>query len=155
MAETHWEVKADPEQVYQVLADGWTYSDWVVGSAHIRSVDRDWPAVGTSLHHKVGPWPVSVRDRSEVLAADRPHRLVLRARVWPLGEASVFITVAGTGSGRSRVTICEEFAAGPLRRLKALVNDVALHWRNRESLRRLGDLVERRVGGVAGPPPGD
>jgi uncharacterized protein YndB with AHSA1/START domain len=155
MAETHSEVNATPDQVYAILADGWTYSDWVVGSAHIRSVDPNWPATGASLHHKVGPWPVSIRDRSEVLRMDRPHRLVLRARVWPLGEASVQITITETGPARSRITMREEFAAGPLRRLKTLLNDVALHWRNRESLRRLGDLAERRTRAAAGPPPLD
>ena len=32
-------IRARPEQVFAVLADGWSYSDWVDGTAHIRSVD--------------------------------------------------------------------------------------------------------------------
>jgi hypothetical protein len=67
----------------------------------------------------------------------------------------VQITITETGPSRSRITISEEFAAGPLHHLKVFLNDVALHWRNRESLRRLGDLAERRAGTVAGPPPRD
>src|SRR5207248_1475605 len=39
-------VNATPDRVFEVLADGWTYSDWVVGTAHIRDVDPDWPAPG-------------------------------------------------------------------------------------------------------------
>ena len=61
-------IQAPPEQVFAVLKDGWTYSDWVVGTAHIRAVDPHWPQPGSRLYHKVGPWPLSVRDHSEVLA---------------------------------------------------------------------------------------
>ena len=47
-------IDAPPEQVWAVLADGWTYSDWVVGTVHVRDVDDDWPRVGSELHHQ-GP----------------------------------------------------------------------------------------------------
>ena len=84
-------VPAPPDRVWAVLRDGWTYSDWVVGSVHIRDVDAAWPAPGARLHHKVGPWPVSVRDTSTVLACDEPRELRLRAGLWPFGAATVEI----------------------------------------------------------------
>ena len=137
-------IQAPPDQVFSVLKDGWSYSDWVVGTAHIRAVDPQWPAVGSRLYHKVGPWPVSVRDRSEVLSCAEPTELVLRARMWPLGEAKVILRLSDTGDGGTRVTIEEDFKAGPLRWIRTKVNDLLLHARNVETLRRLGDLAVRR-----------
>jgi uncharacterized protein YndB with AHSA1/START domain len=137
-------VPVPPEAVFAVLADGWTYSDWVVGTAHIRAVDADWPALGSSLHHKVGPWPMSLRDRSDCLDVDPPHLLVLRARLWPLGEAVVRMTLAEVGPGQTRVRMDERLEAGPLRWALTKAQDVVLHFRNREALRRLGDLAVGR-----------
>jgi hypothetical protein len=154
MADTMRDVNATPEQVYAVLADGWTYSDWMVGTAHVRLVDPEWPAVGTSLHHDVGPWPLSMRDRSDVLAADQPHGLVLRSRVWPLGGATVRITIMEIGPGVSRITLSEDLAEGPLHWLAVKANEVARRRRNRESLRRLGDLAASRPATVGAASPG-
>jgi uncharacterized protein YndB with AHSA1/START domain len=137
-------VPAPPERVFAVLADGWSYSDWVVGTAHIRNVDADWPAKGSRLHHKAGPWPVSLRDHTEVLSCTAPSELVVQPHLWPLGEATVTIRLTPVGDGATRVTMTEEFAAGPLRWLRTKIDDLALHYRNRESLRRLADLAVRR-----------
>jgi uncharacterized protein YndB with AHSA1/START domain len=137
-------IQAPPEQVFAVLKDGWTYSDWVVGTAHIRAVDPRWPEPGSRLYHKVGPWPLSVRDNSEVISCAEPTELSLRAKMWPLGEATVVLRLSATGDGGTRVTIAEDFAAGPLRWVRTKVNDLLLHARNVETLRRLGDLAVRR-----------
>jgi uncharacterized protein YndB with AHSA1/START domain len=136
-------VRATPERVFAVLSNGWSYSDWVVGTAHIRDVDPHWPALGARLHHKAGPWPLSLWDSSEVLAVEKDQRLCLNARLWPLGEAIVDIRLAPSGDDATRVTIEEDFEQGPLRWLQNKVNDMILHQRNNESLRRLGDLAER------------
>jgi uncharacterized protein YndB with AHSA1/START domain len=136
-------VQAPPEQVFAVLADGWTYSDWVVGTAHIRDVDPLWPQVGTKLHHKAGPWPLSLHDRSEVLAVVPNRSLTLRAGLWPLGAARVELKLDPAGNGATRVTMREDFEAGPLRTVRNKINDLLLHRRNIEALRRLADLAER------------
>ena len=39
----------------------------------------------------------------------------------------------------------DNMRAGPLRWIRTKVNDLALHYRNRESLRRLADLARRRT----------
>jgi hypothetical protein len=136
------EVAAD--QVFAVLADGWSYSDWVVGTAHIRDVDADWPAPGAEIHHKAGPWPVSVKDRSTVLECQPGRSLVLKVHLWPMGAGVVRIALDPLGLTTSRVTLYEQFTEGPLVGLRNKVNDVLLHYRNRESLRRLEDLAARR-----------
>jgi hypothetical protein len=117
--------------VFAVLSDGWTYSDWVVGTTHIRDVDATWPQVGAELHHKAGPWPLSLQDTSTVL--------------WPLGEAVVDIQLEAVAGGATRVTMHEQFEQGPLVAARNKINDLLLHQRNVEALRRLGDIAERRV----------
>ena len=130
------------ERVFAVLADGWRYSDWVVGTAHIRDVDDGWPAIGTRIHHTVGPWPVSLNDTSTVEAMTPDRRLRLVAGLWPLGEATVDIALEPLGDGATRVTLHEDFRGGPLLWVWNKVNDLILHGRNREALRRLADLAE-------------
>lgn len=137
-------VQAPPDQVFAVLADGWTYSDWVVGTVHIRDVDPNWPAVGAELHHKAGAWPLSLKDKSTVLSVVPNRELVLRAGLWPLGEALVKMVLEPVGDGATRITMHEDFNAGPLRGLRTKVNDLVLHRRNVESLRRLADVAVRQ-----------
>ncbi|MEO3778678.1 SRPBCC family protein [Micromonospora sp. B11E3] len=138
-------IGAPPQQVFDVLADGWTYSDWVVGTTHMRDVDDAWPAVGAQLHHRAGPWPFSIQDASTVLACEPPHRLVLRAGLWPAGEAVVSFTLEPVdGAAATRVRMAEDFAAGPLRLARNALGHLVLRQRNRETLRRLADIVTRQ-----------
>ncbi|MET7750188.1 SRPBCC family protein [Micromonospora sp. NPDC005367] len=136
-------IDASPERVFDVLADGWTYSDWVVGTTHVRDVDDNWPQVGSSLHHRAGPWPFSLEDSSTVLLSEPPRKLVLRAGLWPAGEAIVTFTLDPVGAGATRVRIGEDFAAGPLRWVRNKLNDLVLHLRNEETLKRLSDIATR------------
>jgi uncharacterized protein YndB with AHSA1/START domain len=142
MSTTARTLAASPDQVFAVLADGWTYSDWVVGTSHIRDVDEAWPAVGSKLHHKAGPWPVSLHDSSTVLEMTPAQHLRLKAGLWPMGEATVDITLEPLGPDRTRVVMREQFDAGPLVGLRNALHDHLLHRRNIEALRRLADLVE-------------
>ena len=143
MAVTARETDAPPERVFDVLADGWLYASWVVGASRIRAVDADWPAHGSRLHHSVGVWPALINDSTEVQDVDRPHMLLLRARAWPSGEASVRFDIEPVGDG-SRVTITEHIVAGPARFIPKPIEDGLLVWRNKETLRRLAYLAERR-----------
>ncbi|WP_446213789.1 SRPBCC family protein [Micromonospora sp. IBSANI012] len=137
-------IDAPPQQVFDVLADGWTYSDWVVGTVHVRDVDDTWPRVGSQLHHKAGPWPLSLHDSSTVLACEPPHKMVIKAGLWPAGEATVVFTLEPVGADATRVRIGEDFAAGPLRWIRNKLNDLVLHQRNKETLRRLSDIATRQ-----------
>ena len=135
------DVAASPREVFAVLADGWSYASWVVGAAHIRNVDAGWPARGRCIHHSIGPWPVQVRDTTEVLHVDPDRRLTLRARLWPAGEATVHFELAPEPAG-CRVTMHETLTSGPLRWLP--FTDRLLAPRNRETLRRLADIAGNR-----------
>ncbi|MFC4064826.1 SRPBCC family protein [Actinoplanes subglobosus] len=137
-------VQAPPDKVFAVLADGWTYSDWVVGTVHVRDVEPSWPAPGARLHHKAGPWPLSLQDSSTVLACDPGRSLKLNAGLWPLGAAEVDIRLTPVEHGATRVEIEEDFTEGPLRWARNKLNDLLLHRRNVETLRRLADIAERQ-----------
>jgi hypothetical protein len=147
MAKTTQLINASPDQVFAVLADGWTYGDWVVGTAHIRAVESGWPEPGTKIHHKAGPWPVSLRDHTTSLESQPGTLLLLKVRLWPLGAGRVRFDLEPAGHGATRVTLTEEFVEGPLLGLRNKINDVVLHYRNRESLRRLADLAVGRAAG--------
>ncbi|WP_369793884.1 SRPBCC family protein [Actinoplanes sp. SE50/110] len=135
-------VQASPDRVFAVLANGWSYSDWVVGTSHIRDVEQDWPATGSKLHHKAGPWPLSLHDSSTVLECVPGRELKIRAGLWPLGEAVVDIVLEPASDGATRVVMHEDFQSGPLLWMRNKINDLVLHQRNVEALRRLADIAE-------------
>ncbi len=138
-------VKATPDRVWSVLADGWLYPLWVVGATRMRDVDAGWPAIGTALHHSVGAWPLVLDDTTSVTGCEPGRRLDLRARAWPSGEAAVSIELEAVGA-RTRVRIREDVVSGPGRLVPAPLRHLPLAWRNIETLRRLAYLAERRGG---------
>jgi hypothetical protein len=137
-------VSATPEQVWSVLADGWLYALFVVGAARMRDVDAGWPAVGTRLHHSVGTWPLLIDDTTEVLEVEEHRRLLLLARAWPAGQAHVEISLRPHGTD-TVVTIVEQATSGPGALIPKPLQDVQLHVRNVETLRRLAFVVEGRA----------
>ena len=144
MSTTTRTVSATPDQVWEVLSDGWLYPLFVVGASRMREVDESWPAVGARLHHSVGTWPLLIDDTTEVLEVDEGRRLLLKARGWPAGEAHVEISLRPDG-GSTQVTMEEDATAGPGVLVPKPLRDAQLHWRNVEALRRLAFVVEGRT----------
>ena len=140
---------ASPQDVWAVLADGWLYPTWVVGASRIRSVDAEWPQKGARLHHSFGIWPAVIDDVSEILVAEQPDRMVLRAKGWPVGEATVELRIDAWGTG-SMITITEDATKGPGTLIPKPARQALLAVRNRETLRRLTFLAEGRAGPDAG-----
>lgn len=136
------ESTATTQQVWDVIADGWTYGAWVVGASRVRSVDPGWPSPGTSLRHSIGTWPAVLDDSTSVIEADPGRRILLRARTRPVGVHTVEITVEASGSG-SVVQMREDGTSGPVRLLPRAARQAALVLRNRETLHRLCLLAER------------
>ena len=138
-AEARREVTATPEAVWGVISDPETYPDWLVGAQQMRSVDADFPAPGSELHHSVGPTEgLTVDDTSTATEADRPNRLDLRVHVGPF-QADVELLVQPIPGG-SEIRVREK-PAGFASVLTPLVRPL-LHARNVESLRRLAGLLE-------------
>ena len=78
-----------------------------------------------------------------MLACEPPHRLLVRAGLWPAGEALVVFTLEPVGANATRVRLGEDFAAGPLRWVRNKLNDLVLKQRNKETLNRLSDIATR------------
>lgn len=136
-------MKASPQQVWEVLSDGWLYPLWVVGASRMREVDGHWPDQGAALHHSVGSWPLLIDDSTVVLASLPEKFLSLQAKGWPAGEATVDIHLAPREGG-TEVVIVEDATRGPGLLVPAPLRAPAIAWRNTETLRRLAYLVERR-----------
>ena len=144
MSRTTRTMHCTPDDVFAVLADGWSYGMWVVGAARIREVEAGWPAVGTRIHHSVGAWPVLLSDTSVVEEVDAPHRLQLKVRAWPTGEGRVSLTCARRGD-ETEVVMEERAVSGPATLVPEVVQDAMLHPRNVEALRRLAYLAEHHA----------
>jgi hypothetical protein len=137
-------VDASPDEVFAILSDGWTYTNWVVGASHMRAVDSAWPEPGSRLHHAAGVWPLLVNDETQVEASEPGHKLTLIARGRPLGEARVVLELTADGGG-TRIEMTELPLTGPATWLPSTPIDTLLARRNVESLARLAALVERRT----------
>lgn len=145
MTEERATMRAGADRVFAELSDGWAYVGWVVGASHIRDVEANWPEVGSKIHHKIGVWPLSFSDDTESLACEPGRRLLLQARGWPLGEATVEILLEQRSAELTEVVMREAPTAGPGRWLDNPVLRLVLRLRNRETLRRLADRVENRA----------
>ena len=145
MKEVRRSTTATPAEVFAVLADGWLYPTWVVGASRMRAVDAHWPAAGAKLHHSFGVWPAVIDDELLVLTNEAPHRLVLQAKGWPVGEATVDLRIDAWGEG-AMVSMTEDATRGPGLLVPSAVRQLALAVRNAETLRRLIWLAE---GGAA------
>jgi hypothetical protein len=106
-------------------------------------VGEGWPGTGSKLHHSAGLWPVVVNDETEVLESDPPRRLLLQAKGWPAGEATVEVRIEPAENG-SKVTMIEDVTRGPGRYIPKALSRPAIALRNTETLRRLAYMAEAR-----------
>lgn len=143
MAVNEIEVAAPPQAVWDVLADPNAYAEWVLGTRRIRGADEGFPAEGTRLYHTVGAGPLTLGDSTTVVESQPPRRLVLDARLGPLGSARVVIELHER-SGGTTVVLAEHGARGASRLLYP-AGELLLRGRNRWSLDRLRAIVERRA----------
>ena len=136
------EVPATPEEVWDVISDPTTYPDWLVGAQRIRAVDPSFPDPGSEFQHSVGPTEgTTVDDSTEATHADPPYRLGLEVHAGPFVAAVELLVLPSPKGSEIR------FSERPLGRWRVLtpVLRPALHARNAESLRRLEQLLERRL----------
>jgi carbon monoxide dehydrogenase subunit G len=145
-------VRRPPEDVWRVLADGYSYAQWVPGTREIRAVDDGWPRVSTSLHYTVGVGPFRLRGATTVRRAEPGRQLGLEADGGPLGTARISIDLLDWGED-TVVVLDEHPLRGPGYRWHNALSDAFLLLRGRPMVHRLGELVERRTA-PAGPATG-
>ncbi len=130
------------ERVWEVLARGWTYTQWVVGNSRMRAVDPNWPEPGSSIRHSIGIWPLVINDSTVVEGCEPPHQLVLCARLGPLGAARITMLLHETPQG-CRVEMIEVPVEGAMGAVPNAIALAAAYPRNKECLWRLAALAER------------
>jgi uncharacterized protein YndB with AHSA1/START domain len=150
LAITERSIDATPAEVFEVLLDPFLYEHWVVGAKEIRGADESWPAVGSAFHHRVGGMKAEVKDKTEILELDAPHRIALRTFARPFGLARVIITARPAETG-TIVTIFERPEEGTKLRALTGVVDPVIHLRNIEALRRLDRVTRIRARCKDGP----
>jgi len=135
---------ATRQQVWDVVADGWTYSQWVVGNTRMRAVYPGWPAPGSKIHHTVGVWPLVFNDETEVESSTPLEVLILLAKGRPLGGARIVLRLFDIQDG-CRIEMAEVPVGAPLNLVPRRLALAAAYPRNRECLARLAALAERRT----------
>ncbi|KUH97681.1 polyketide cyclase [Mycolicibacterium acapulense] len=136
------DIHASRQQVWDVMADGWTYSQWVVGNSRMRAVDPNWPAPGSEIRHSIGVWPLLLDDVTVVEKSVPPEELVLHAKGRPFGGARITLRLYDIPDG-CRVEMTEVPVSGPAAVMPSKLSDIAVYPRNRETLWRLASLAER------------
>ncbi|MDQ3760103.1 MAG: SRPBCC family protein [Actinomycetota bacterium] len=137
-------VECTPEQVFAVLADPYSYEQWVVGSSETRDADGIWPQVGSTFHHTQFVPKLGLKDTTSVLECEPPDRILLCVRARPLVVAEVELRLRGNGIGTS-VAMTERPVGGIVGPIHNPLFDIGLRIRNAESLRRLKRLAESRT----------
>ncbi|HEY1634374.1 MAG TPA: SRPBCC family protein [Acidimicrobiales bacterium] len=133
----------EPDAVWSVLADGYSYAEWVVGTKEIHSVDQYWPEVGSSLRFTAGLGRLSITDFTTSRLCVPGDRLELEARALPYGSVRISIEILPWG-GESVVIIDEHPLRGPTPLLENPLVEFGLTIRNRQMLRKLARAVENR-----------
>lgn len=136
-------VPRTPEQVWSVLADGWSYADWVVGTQEIHHVDAEWPQEGAEIQYSVGVGRLTFEDTTTVRINQHMHQLQMEARAGKLGTARISIEVLPWGDD-TVVVIDEHPLTGPGERWHNLAVDGLLRVRNKRMLRNLSKVVLTR-----------
>jgi uncharacterized protein YndB with AHSA1/START domain len=136
---------ASREQVWAVIADGWTYSQWVVGNSRMRAVDPQWPAKGSTIHHSIGVWPLLVDDITVVEECVPLQELVLLAKGRPFGKARITMRLFDVEGGGCRIEMAEVPVGAPLGWVPNRLALAAAIPRNRECTWRLAAIAERRT----------
>ena len=136
------EIDATRQQAWDVLADGWTYSGWVVGNSRIRAVDSNWPAPGARIQHSIGAWPALLDDETVVESCRTGYELVMLAKVRPLAQARITMRLEDMPGGRYRVEMSEVAVSAPLRWIPDSVQLLGVAARNRECTSRFAMIAE-------------
>jgi uncharacterized protein YndB with AHSA1/START domain len=139
------EAAASREQVWAVMADGWAYSQWVVGNSRMRAVDPNWPQVGSTIRHSVGVWPLLVDDVTVVEDCQPLEQLVLLAKGRPFGKARITLRLFDTDDGGCRIEMAEVPVGAPMGWVPKRLALAAAFPRNRECTWRLAAIAERRT----------
>ncbi|MHC3469389.1 SRPBCC family protein [Streptomyces sp. 7R007] len=141
MAVRHRLIKAGPEDVWALLADGTRYADWVVGTSDSRPVRGRWPQQNAAIRYQVRLGPAQLTNETIVRFCDEGTRLELEAHAGILGTARIAIELRPWGE-HCLVIVDEHPLQGAGGRWHNGAFEVLIHLRHRAMLGRLARLCE-------------
>jgi uncharacterized protein YndB with AHSA1/START domain len=133
-------VPVAPNDVFDTLMDAASYPAWVPGTKRLAHVDAEWPAPGSAFSFRL--FGGLREDKTVLLEAERPRRVVLNAHVRPFMVTRVAIELEPRGPSSTLVRLVETVEWPSRPRLLAAAGDRFLRIRNVEALRRFARLVE-------------
>ena len=151
MAVRHRLIKASPRRVWSVLADGYRYADWVVGTAESHPALGQWPQVGAEIVYEVRFGPVRLTNQTVVRRCEEGVALELEARAGVLGTARIAIELRPWGE-HCLVTVDEHPLQGAGGALHNAGVEALIQVRHRTMLARLAEVCEEATTHV-GPGP--
>lgn len=141
MAVRHRLIRVSPSAVWDVLADGHRYAEWVVGTSRSEPVRGDWPQTGAAIRFQVRLGPIRLVNNTIVRRCEEGAGLELEAHAGVLGTARIAIELRPWGE-QCLVIVDEHPLRGAGGRLHNVGFDALIQLRHRTMLARLARLCE-------------
>ncbi|QYX82500.1 SRPBCC family protein [Streptomyces akebiae] len=141
MAVRHRLIKVSPQAVWDVLADGSRYAEWVVGTSAAEPVRGQWPQVGSAIAYEIRVGPVRLSNETVVRYCDEASELGLEARAGVLGTARISLLLRPWGP-YCLVIADEHPLQGVGGKLHNVGVEAVIQLRHRTMLARLARLCE-------------
>ncbi|MFF9625001.1 SRPBCC family protein [Streptomyces griseosporeus] len=145
MAVRHRLIKARPGVVWDVLADGGKYPQWVVGPSGAEPVRGQWPQTDAAIRYEVPFGPFRLSNETIVRRCEEGVGLELEAHAGPLGTARIAIELR-PWSDDCLVIVDEHPLQGAGGLLHNAGFEVLIQLRHRAMLARLARLCESEAG---------
>ncbi|MGW8064090.1 SRPBCC family protein [Streptomyces ziwulingensis] len=145
MAVRHRLVQASPRAVWDILADGNQYVEWVVGPSDVTPTSGRWPEVGATITYEVRLGPVRLQNESVVRHCVPGSVLEIEAKAGSLGTARIAIELRPWGE-QCLVIVDEHPLRGPGGALHNVGVEALIQVRHRAMLSRLAKLCESEAG---------
>jgi hypothetical protein len=145
VAVRHRLIKARPGVVWDVLADGGKYPQWVVGPSGVEPVRGQWPQTDAAIRYEVPIGPFRLSNETIVRRCEEGVGLELEAHAGPLGTARIAIELR-PWSEHCLVIVDEHPLQGAGGLLHNAAFEVLIQLRHRAMLARLARLCESQPG---------
>ncbi|MFJ9150477.1 SRPBCC family protein [Streptomyces sp. NPDC102270] len=143
MARRHRLIRVSPSAVWDILADGHRYAEWVVGTSRSEPVRGKWPHQDAAIRFQIRLGPVRLENETVVRHCEEGARLELEAHAGVLGTARIAIELRQWGE-HCLVIVDEHPLQGAGGRLHNVGFDALIQLRHRTMLARLARLCENR-----------
>jgi hypothetical protein len=141
VAVRHRLIQASPQAVWNVLADGNQYVEWVVGPSDVTPRSGQWPQVGATIGYEVRLGPVRLNNESVVRRCVAGSELEIEAKAGRLGTARIAIELRPWGE-QCLVIVDEHPLRGPGGFVHNVGVEALIQVRHRAMLARLAKLCE-------------